>query len=203
LRFVFRVLAQIAVLAGALDFLREIDFQFTFERGNFVGESLENTILHVEIDFNIPLVVGVVVRVMQFARASPEPPTTNYHTHEADCQPPEPIVGAYRDLARKPDQADDGCCSTACISCVKPAPPRSHSRSVVIARSHLDRETEEYALARSLDRAGVDVASAGDAVFAALSPVRTPSGIVAIALRHPTHDAGDSHAGAALRDGGR
>src|SRR6185369_6171366 len=54
-RLVLRVLAQIAVLAGALDFLRQIDFQLTLERGNFVGESLEDPILHNEIDFNIPV----------------------------------------------------------------------------------------------------------------------------------------------------
>jgi TrmH family RNA methyltransferase len=46
--------------------------------------------------------------------------------------------------------------------------------------------SEEGFLARKLQLEGVDVVTAADAVFAAVSPVRTPSGIVAIAHRHPT-----------------
>jgi TrmH family RNA methyltransferase len=46
--------------------------------------------------------------------------------------------------------------------------------------------TEEAALAQSLERKGVDVAVASDQTFAAISPVRMPSGIVAIVHRHPT-----------------
>jgi TrmH family RNA methyltransferase len=97
-----------------------------------------------------------------------------------------PIVHAYRDLAQTPDPSGrrlllDG------VHLVREAHAASLPfESVVIARPHLSRETEEHALARSLERAGVDVVSAGDPVFAAVSPVRTPSGIVAIALRHPT-----------------
>jgi len=96
-----------------------------------------------------------------------------------------PIVHAYRDLARTPDASGrrlllDG------VHLVREAHAASLPfESVVIARSHLNRATEEHALAQSLERAGVDVVSAGDPVFAAVSPVRTPSGIVAIALRHP------------------
>src|SRR5262245_40864439 len=97
-----------------------------------------------------------------------------------------PIVRAYRDLARKQDPSGrrlllDG------THLVREAHAAALSfASVVIAQSHLNHETEEFALAQSLQRAGVDVDSAGDPVFAALSPVRTPSGVVAIALRHPT-----------------
>jgi len=96
------------------------------------------------------------------------------------------IVRAYRELTRKPDPAGrrlllDG------VHLVREAHAAALPfESVVIAQSHLSRETEEHALAQSLQRAGVDVVSAGDPVFAALSPVRTPSGIVAIGLRHPT-----------------
>jgi TrmH family RNA methyltransferase len=58
--------------------------------------------------------------------------------------------------------------------------------SVVIASSRLESDNEERSIAEALERAGVDVTSASDQVFAAMSPVRTPSGIVAIAHRHPT-----------------
>jgi TrmH family RNA methyltransferase len=52
---------------------------------------------------------------------------------------------------------------------------------VAVAASRLDADTEERRLAQALDREGVDVVAAPDAVFAAMSPVRTPSGIAAIA----------------------
>lgn len=57
--------------------------------------------------------------------------------------------------------------------------------SVAVLASHLERETEEGRMAIDLDRAGTDVVVATDRVFAALSPVRSPSGIVAIAQRTP------------------
>jgi RNA methyltransferase, TrmH family len=97
-----------------------------------------------------------------------------------------PIVRAYRELAQKPDPTGhrlllDG------VHLVREAHAAALPfESVVIARSHLNRETEEGVLAQSLQRAGVDVVSAGDQVFAAVSPVRSPSGIVAITHRHPT-----------------
>lgn len=105
-----------------------------------------------------------------------------------------PIVRAYRDLARTPDPAGlrlllDG------AHLVREAHNAAMPfESVVVAASHVDRRggpsdppmTEEAALARSLEEAGVDVVSVSDQVFAALSPVRTPSGIAAIAHHHPT-----------------
>jgi hypothetical protein len=50
---VFCVLTQIAVLARALDFFRKLVPQLALERGNLVGEPLQNAILHREIDSNI------------------------------------------------------------------------------------------------------------------------------------------------------
>src|SRR5262245_33483025 len=96
------------------------------------------------------------------------------------------IVRAYRDLARKPDPAGRRLLLDGAHLVREAHAAALRFESVVIAQSHLSRETEEHALAQSLQRAGVDVVRAGDPVFAALSPVRTPSGIVAIALRHPT-----------------
>jgi TrmH family RNA methyltransferase len=96
------------------------------------------------------------------------------------------LVRAYRDLARKPDPSERRLLLDGAHLVREAHAAGLPFESVVIAKPHLDRETEEHALARLLDRAGVNVASAGDSVFAALSPVRTPSGIVAIALRQPT-----------------
>jgi TrmH family RNA methyltransferase len=96
------------------------------------------------------------------------------------------IVRAYRDLARKPDPQGRRLLLDGAHLVREAHAAALPFESVVIAQPHLNRETEEHALAQSLQRAGVDVVSAGDPVFGALSPVRTPSGIVAIALRHPT-----------------
>jgi RNA methyltransferase, TrmH family len=97
-----------------------------------------------------------------------------------------PIVRAYRQLAREPDPIGGRLLIDGAHLVREAHAAALRFESVVIAQSHLDRETEEGALAQSLQRAGVDVASAGDQVFAAMSPVRTPSGIVAIAHRHAT-----------------
>lgn len=97
-----------------------------------------------------------------------------------------PIVQAYRQLAREPDAAGvrlllDG------VHLVRDAYATALPlESVVVAESHVARLSEEGLLARKLQLEGVDVVTAGDAVFTAVSPVRTPSGIVAIAHRHPT-----------------
>src|SRR5436853_1689542 len=97
-----------------------------------------------------------------------------------------PIVRAYRDLAREPDPAGlrlllDG------AHLVREAHAAALPlESVVVASSRLESENEERALADTLEQAGVDVAMAGDQVFAAMSPVRTPSGLGAIAHRPPT-----------------
>jgi len=97
-----------------------------------------------------------------------------------------PIVTAYRELAREPDPAGlrlllDG------AHLVREAHAAAlRFESVVVAASRLESENEERTLAESLAQAGTDVAIASETVFAAISPVRTPSGLVAIAHRHPT-----------------
>jgi len=106
-----------------------------------------------------------------------------------------PIVRAYRQLAREPDPIGARLLLDGAHLVREAQAAALVFESVVIAQSHLDRETEEGALAHSLQHAGVDVASAGDQVFAAVSPVRTPSGIIAIARRHaPTMRAILTHA---------
>ncbi len=57
---------------------------------------------------------------------------------------------------------------------------------VVVSEARLAAASEEGDLARALDADGIDVVVASDDVFAAVSPVKTPSGLVAIASRVPT-----------------
>lgn len=54
-----------------------------------------------------------------------------------------------------------------------------------VSSSRAASGAEEAHVARALAHAGVEVVHAPDAVFAAMSPVRTPSGLVAIATRVP------------------
>jgi TrmH family RNA methyltransferase len=94
-----------------------------------------------------------------------------------------PIVRAYRELASEPDAGDarvllDG------VHLVRDAHAAGLTfESVAIAASRLANPTEERDVARALESAGAPVVTASDAVFEAMSPVRSPSGIVAIALR--------------------
>lgn len=96
------------------------------------------------------------------------------------------IVVEYRALARQPDPAGarlllDG------AHLIREAHDTSlRFESIVVAASRLESDNEERALAELLERQGADVARASDQVFAVISPVRTPSGIVAIVHRHPT-----------------
>jgi TrmH family RNA methyltransferase len=95
-------------------------------------------------------------------------------------------VRAYRDLARVGDVAGVRLLLDGAHLVREAHAAALHLESVVVAVSRLASHSEERALAESLERSGVDVVAASDQVFAAISPVRTPSGIVAIAHRHPT-----------------
>src|SRR5688572_12651087 len=57
---------------------------------------------------------------------------------------------------------------------------------VAVATARLNDGSEEGVLAGALDAAGIDVVSAGESVFSALSPVKHPTGLVAIVRREPT-----------------
>ena len=99
-----------------------------------------------------------------------------------------PIVRAYRDLADATDAGGarlllDG------VHLVRDAHAAGLAfESVAVAASHLTTQSKEGDLARTLASAGVPVISVTDAVFSAMSPVKSPSGIVAIA-RHAAADA--------------
>ena len=95
-----------------------------------------------------------------------------------------PIVAAFRTLADQPDPTGtrlllDG------AHLVKDARASGlQFERVAVAASRLTSPTEERQLAERLEREGIDVIEASDAVFDVLSPVKTPSGIVAIAARN-------------------
>ena len=97
-----------------------------------------------------------------------------------------PIVQAYRELAQEPDSAGVRLLLDGAHLVREARDAALRFESVVVAASRLDQETEERIIAESLEHAGVDVVAASDHVFEAISPVRTPSGIVAIAHHHST-----------------
>ena len=58
--------------------------------------------------------------------------------------------------------------------------------TIVVASSRFGTNTKEAQLARTLEASGADVVAVDDKVFAALSPVKSPSGIAAIVRRQVT-----------------
>ena len=96
-----------------------------------------------------------------------------------------PIVARFRALADSADSTGarvllDG------VHLVRDAHESGHSFELAaVSSSRMASVTEEGRVAQMLERSGVEVVQAPDAVFAAMSPVRTPSGLIAIATRHP------------------
>ena len=100
------------------------------------------------------------------------------------------MVARFRALADSADSTGarvllDG------VHLVRDAHESGHSFELAaVSSSRMATETEEGRVAQTLERSGVEVVQAPDAVFAAISPVRTPSGLIAIATRRPA-SAGD------------
>jgi TrmH family RNA methyltransferase len=96
-----------------------------------------------------------------------------------------PVVTRFRALAREADPTGarillDG------VHLIREAAASGHTFEIVaVSSSRMTSDSEEAQTAQRLLESGIDVVSAPDAVFAALSPVRTPSGLVAIASRRP------------------
>ena len=96
-----------------------------------------------------------------------------------------PLVKAFRDLARSPS-ADGTRLLLDGVHLVRDAlAAGAEFEAAAIASSHSEGDTEEARVAVSLRAAGVDVAVVGEQAFAAVSPVRAPSGIAAIVRRTP------------------
>ena len=97
-----------------------------------------------------------------------------------------PIVRTFRVLADDPDPTGERLLLDG-AHLVRDAHAAGAAFEVlVVAASHLGDDGEEGGLARELESAGVDVIAADDKVFAALSPVKSPSGIAAIVRRQVT-----------------
>jgi TrmH family RNA methyltransferase len=94
-----------------------------------------------------------------------------------------PIVAAFRTLADEPDPTGSRLLLDGAHLVNDARSSGLQFEAVAVAASKLASQTEEGLLAQRLERDGVDVVEASDAVFDALSPVKSPSGIVAIAGR--------------------
>ena len=96
-----------------------------------------------------------------------------------------PIVREYRELASEPDASAARLLLDGAHLVREAHAARMEFESVAVAASRLAEPTEEGELARALDAEGIAVINVIDEVFTAMSPVRTPSGIIAIAERTP------------------
>lgn len=96
-----------------------------------------------------------------------------------------PVVSAFREVAASPDAHGQRVLLDGAHLVRDARDAGLAFEVVVVASSSLDAATEEGALASDLARANVAVIAAADRVFDAVSPARSPSGIVAIARRVP------------------
>jgi RNA methyltransferase, TrmH family len=95
------------------------------------------------------------------------------------------VVKQFRDLAATPDPSGARLLLDGAHLVREARRAGALIEVAAVAVPRLDGGSEEGALARDLAESGVEVVAAGDRVFDAMSPVRTPSGIVAIARRPP------------------
>ena len=97
-----------------------------------------------------------------------------------------PIVGACRELAAAPDAAGARLLLDGAHLVRDARSAGLHFDIVAVAASRLVGDTEEGDLARHCEIDGAPVYEVNDKTFAAMSPVRAPSGIIAITRRTPT-----------------
>jgi TrmH family RNA methyltransferase len=97
-----------------------------------------------------------------------------------------PIVRTFRALADDPDPTGERILLDGAHLVRDAHAAGAVFELLVVAASKLNGPTEEEQLAREFEAAAIDVVVADDKVFAAMSPVKTPSGIAAIARRKVT-----------------
>lgn len=108
-----------------------------------------------------------------------------------------PIVRTFRELADEPDPTGERVLLDGLHLVLEARAAGAEFELVAVAAAQLAGGTEEGELARTLEADGVNVVAADDKVFAALSPVRTPSGLAAVVRRTvsaPPIICGDPHA---------
>jgi TrmH family RNA methyltransferase len=116
-----------------------------------------------------------------------QPPSTTHHPamrHVTSRQ--NPIVRTFRALAETTDPSGARLLLDGAHLIDEAQRAGLTFETAAILASRVEGDTEEGQIARDLDRRGIDVVIAREQVFAAISPVRSPSGIVAIAGRAPT-----------------
>jgi TrmH family RNA methyltransferase len=97
-----------------------------------------------------------------------------------------PIVRTFRALADDPDPTGERVLLDG-VHLVRDAHAAGAEFEVlVVAASRLTTNNEEAEIAHALEASGIEVIAADEKAFAALSPVKSPSGIAAIARRKVT-----------------
>jgi TrmH family RNA methyltransferase len=94
-----------------------------------------------------------------------------------------PVVARFRALAREGDPAGSAVILDGAHLVAEARASGLEFDVVAVAASRLAAESEQGRLARSLSADGVHVVQVPDALFDAVSPVRTPSGLTAIVAR--------------------
>jgi TrmH family RNA methyltransferase len=94
-----------------------------------------------------------------------------------------PIVRTFRALADQPDPTGERVLLDGAHLVQEAQASGAVFEVLAVAASRLESPSDEGTLARALERADVEVIAADDKVFAALSPVKTPSGLAAIVRR--------------------
>jgi TrmH family RNA methyltransferase len=97
-----------------------------------------------------------------------------------------PIVGAFRELVDDPDPTGRRLLLDGPHLVREALDAGLEFELAAVAHSKLDGDGEVRSAADALQHGQVEVLTVDDAVFASLSPVRTPSGIVAVARRDAT-----------------
>jgi len=96
-----------------------------------------------------------------------------------------PLVRAFRDLASEPDRCGSRILLDGAHLVHEAQAAGVELEIVAVAHSRRRDDNQEARLADALARRGVEVVETTDEVFAAISPVRAPSGIAAIGRRCP------------------